>query len=309
MKKTIKIIAMILIAACAYSLAPVAGLYLSSDPAPYTNSQASEKLKANKGNYFEFIVLSDIHAGLIFDDSAALKVVRSINREGRFKKVPIDFVATAGDNTFRGSAWDYRIYNRIRSQVSCPVISAMGNHDEDKDDGSLFRKYVGKKDLSFTDRNSYFIVIDNISGNMTDGQFADLEEDLKKSSGYAHRFIIMHKPPVAPYFQSWYRPEGNTWSYRFMKLCEEYKVDIVFSGHEHIFKAKEFGGVKYLTSGGGGMPTQIPGAGGAFLHYTVVKVYNDYIDYEVRRIFPPIWEFFGYYMWSDIFYFLKDALS
>jgi hypothetical protein len=94
-----------------------------------------------------------------------------------------------------------------------------------------------------------------------------------------------------------------------MKLCEKYKVDIVFTGHEHIFKVKEFGGVKYITSAGGGMLTHIPTSGGAFLHYTVVKVYGDYVDYEVRRIFPPAWEFFTVYMWRDVFYFLKDALS
>ncbi|MFA5143312.1 MAG: metallophosphoesterase [Candidatus Omnitrophota bacterium] len=309
MKRILKSIVIILVAACVYSLIPVAGLYLSGNQPPYTNSQVAEKLKSHKGSYFEFIVFSDNHAGLIFDDSATLKLVRSINHERRFKKVPIDFAAIAGDITFRGSAWDYCVFSRIRSQVKVPVISAMGNHDEDKDDGSLFKKYTGEKDFSFSDRNSYFIVIDNISGNVSDGQFYNLEEDLKKSAAYTHRFIIMHKPPFAPYFQSWYRPEGNAWSYRFMKLCEQYKVDIVFSGHEHIFKAKEFGGVKYITTGGGGMPTQIPGAGGAFLHYTVVKVYGDYVDYEVRKVFPPLWEFFSYYMWSDIFYFLKDALS
>ena len=135
------------------------------------------------------------------------------------------------------------------------------------------------------------------------------EEDLKRSSAYAHRFIIMHKPPISPYFQSWYRPELSPWSYRFMKLCEQYKVDMVFSGHEHLFKEKSFGGVKYITSGGGGMPTQIPASGGAFLHYTVVRVYGDYIDYEVRKIFPPVWEYLTLYMWKDAFYFLKDVLS
>ncbi|MFA6321385.1 MAG: metallophosphoesterase [Candidatus Omnitrophota bacterium] len=309
MKKTLKIIAIIMLAVALYSLLPVAVLYIEKDPAPYTNAQAVEKLKNNQGDYFEFIVFSDCHSGFIFNDSAAMKLVRSINREDRFKKVPIDFALVSGDISFRGSEWDYRTYNKIRSSIQMPVVSAIGNHDEDKDDGSLFKKYVGQKDMAFADRNSYFIVIDNQIGTISDEQFAKLEDELKKSSAYAHRFIIMHKAPMSPYFQSWYRPERNPWSYRFMKLCEKYKVDIVFSGHEHMFNEKEFGGVRYIVSAGGGQLPNFPDSDGGFLHYMVIRVNGDYVDYEVRKIFPPVWEFFTFYMWRDALYFFKNVLS
>ena len=91
MKKILKIIAILVLAAAVYSFIPVVGLYLEKDPAPYTNDQAAEKLKNNKGDYFEFIVLGDNHAGFIFNDSMTLKLIRSINREGRFKKDPYRF--------------------------------------------------------------------------------------------------------------------------------------------------------------------------------------------------------------------------
>ncbi|MDD5428469.1 MAG: metallophosphoesterase [Candidatus Omnitrophica bacterium] len=309
MKKILRIIAIIILAASIYSLVPVLWLYVSKDPAPYTNKQAVEKLKDNKGDYFEFIVFGDNHSGLIFDDSATLKIVRSINREDRFRKIPIDLAIIAGDVSFRGSRWDYRTYNKIKSMIKMPVISAMGNHDDDKDDGTLFKKYAGEKEFAFANRNCYFIVIDNISGNMTEEQFAKLEEELTVSSFYTHRFIIMHKSPLSPYFQSWYRPELNPWSYRFMKLCEKYKVDIVFAGHEHMFMEKKLGGVRYIVTGGGGILQNIPDSDGGFLHYTAVRVYGDYIDYEVRKIFPPVWEYFTFYMWKDALYFFKNALS
>ena len=93
-----------------------------------------------------------------------------------------------------------------------------------------------------------------------------------------------------------------------MKLCEKYKVDIVFSGHEHMFRKMEFGGVRYIVSGGGGMIPHIPAWDGGYLHYIVVKVYGDYVDYEVRKVFPPAWELFTYYIWKDAFYFLKSVL-
>ena len=309
MKKILKIIAVMVITACVYSLIPVVGLYLSKDPAPYTNRQAVEKLKNNKGDYFEFIVLGDNHAGLIFNDSAALKLIRGINREDRFGKAPIDFAVISGDVTFRGFLWDYRIYNRIRSLIKLPVISAKGNHDNDRGGAVPFRKYIGQSELSFSDRNCFFLVIDNAGGDISDAQFSSFEEELKKSPEYAHRFVITHKPPLSPYFQSWYRPELSPWSYRFMKLCEKYKVDMVFSGHEHMFNEKTLGGVKYIVSAGGGQLTHIPDSDGGFLHYLVVRVHGDYIDYEVRKVFPPVWEFFTYYMWKNASYFFKNTLS
>ncbi len=73
-----------------------------------------------------------------------------------------------------------------------------------------------------------------------------------------------------------------------MKMCEKYKVDIVFTGHEHMFKEATYGGVEYIISGGGGVLTQILNYDGGFLHYIAVRVYGDYADCEVRKIFPSL---------------------
>lgn len=311
MNRFIRILSVILLVITLYSLLPAVSLYLKKDAMPYTNEEAIEKLESNQCEYFSFIVLGDNHAGLVFNDSATLKLISHINREDRFKKIPIDFVAVAGDVTNRGSEWDYRAYNKVRSLIKWPVISAIGNHDDDDDRGrdlTYFKKYIGGGEFSFANRNSYFIVIDNAIGDLIDKQFADIEEELKKSALYKHRFIIAHKAPLSLYQQSWFRPELSPWSYRFMKMCENYKVDIVFSGHEHMFQTETFGGVRYIISGGGGMLIQIPSSDGGFLHYLVVRVYGDYVDYEVRKVFPPLWEFLTYYMWKEIFYLLKSIV-
>lgn len=309
MKRFLKITGITVLIASVVSLAPVVFLYFSKDPAPYTNAEAVGRLAANKGDNFRFLVFSDNHAGLPLSDGAALKMASSMNREDRFKKLPVDFAISAGDVTFRGSKWDFRIFNIIRSKIKWPVICAAGNHDDDvKTVKDLFKKYCGSNEMSFIDRNSCFIILDNTIGTVTKRQFAWLESELEKSAPYTHRFIIMHKPPLSPYQQAWYKPELGDWFYRFMKMCEKYKVDIVFTGHEHMFKKSSYGGVKYITTGGAGMPMDIPTSDGGYHHYLAVRVVGDYVDLEVRKVFPPLWEYLCYYIWKDLFYALKSVI-
>ncbi len=309
MRRLIKIIAIAILAVSIYSILPVVSLYLQKDVPSPTNDQVAEKLKANKGEAFSFIAFGDNHAGFVFDDSAFLKIIRRINREDRFRKFKIDFAANLGDVTFmKGSRWDYCIYDRLRSKIKFPVISAMGNHDDDLHGEHLFKESLGKREFSFTNRNSYFIVLDNKITDLNEQQCAWLEEELKKSQSYKHRFIFMHKQPFSLYQRSWFRPEFGKWSYHFMKMCEAYKVDIVFAGHEHMFREAVYGGVRYVTSGGAGMLIQVPESDGGYLHYVVVRVYGDYVDYEVRKVFPPLWEYFTYYMWKELFYSVKDIV-
>lgn len=306
MKRIIRITAIVVIALSLYSMVPVTLLYFKKWTRQPTNEEAVELLKKNKGGYFGFIVLGDNHAGFMYTDSATLKIIKNINREDRFKKLPIDFVANMGDVTFaKGTESDFRTYDKLRSLIKWPVVSAIGNHDYKKDEGRGFRAHMGSYEFSFTDRNSYFIVLDNKIADLNQRQFLWLEEELIKASGYKHRFIFMHKSPFSLYQQSWFRPELSQWSYKTMKLFQKYNVDIVFAGHEHMFRENVYGGVRYVTSGGGGMFTQIPDSDGGYLHYVVVRVYGDYVDYEVRRVFPPFWEFVTYYMWKEVFYYFK----
>ncbi len=311
-----KILSAIIIAFLAlnlYSLIPIIKFYLTKTPADFErNLDITERLKENKEPYFSFIVISDTSSGLFLNEASTLKIISVMNREGRFHKIPIDFVINVGDVTFRGTPSHYRNYVKIRKKIKFPVITAIGNHDDDIDNGKkgeeLFKEYCGEKEFSFIDRNSYFIVLDNKNGEFKDSQFEWFENELKKAYLYKHKFVFMHKPPFNPYQQSWYRIETCPWSHRFLKLCEKYKVSIVFSGHEYVQRIAEFGGVTYIVCGGGGTLLNVPSWEGSFLNYIVVKVNRDYVSSEVRRVMPPIWEYFTYYMWKDLVYFVRDLL-
>lgn len=298
-----------------YTILPTAALYIQKTPETTgTNLEKALKFKGNASAPFSFIAFGDTSSGLFLSESATLKLVSRMNREDRFKKTPIDFVVNLGDVTFRGRESHYKNYAKIRGKIKYPVIDVMGNHDDDYEadssKGALFRKYCGESEFSFKDRNSYFIVLNNKDGEFSEKQFEQFERYLAEGSECTNIFVFMHKPPFNPCQESWYRIETCPWSLRFMKLCEKYRVKAVFSGHEHVSRVAEFGGVKYFIAGGGGsLMVDSPDDKVCSHHYVVVKVNGDYIDYEIRRVSPPVWLYLTFYMWRDLIYSVKGLLN
>ncbi|MGB3114316.1 MAG: metallophosphoesterase, partial [Candidatus Omnitrophota bacterium] len=267
------------------------------------NNRASvEKLTSNNGAYFSFMVMGDNHSGLVFNDAATLKLIWHLNREDRFRKVPIDFVLNVGDVSLDGERSHFEAYKKMQKIIKWPVIAAIGNHD----DPELFKEFCGETNFAFSDRNSYFIVLDNEEGQLDESRFAWLEEELKKGQNYDHIFIAMHKPPFDPCQQEWYNMDNSPWAYTFRKLCAEYGVDMVFAGHKHMFKHEKFDDVDYIVTGGGGMLIEIPEADGGCIHYVRVQVNHDYVTYEVRKISPPLWEYLAYYFWKEAVYWARN---
>ncbi|RKY41423.1 MAG: hypothetical protein DRP85_06330 [Candidatus Makaraimicrobium thalassicum] len=298
-----RIIVILFIAATVYSFLPLIPFWFMEGAGPDDNNQANvEKLRDNRGAYFSFIVFGDNHAGLIFNDASTIKEIWHMNREDRFWKVPIDFVLSAGDITLDGKRPHFLAYKKLQKLIKFPVIAAIGNHD----DRQLFEEFCGDKEFSFSNRNSYFIVLDNEGGQLGESQFRWLEEQLRKGQEYDHIFIAMHKPPFDPCQQEWYNMDNQPWAYRFRKLCGRYNVDMVFTGHKHMFKHERFDGVDNIVTGGGGMLIEIPEADGGYLHYVRVMVNHDYVTYEVRKISPPLWEYLTYYLGKEAMYWFRN---
>ncbi|NQT32174.1 MAG: metallophosphoesterase [Candidatus Omnitrophica bacterium] len=298
-----RMIITLFVIAVVYSFLPIIPFWLiDGAPASDNNKANVKKLANNEGVYFSFIVFGDNHAGLVFNDAATVKEVWHMNREDRFRKVPIDFVLSVGDVALDGTRKQYEASKKVQKLIKYPFITAIGNHDE----RDLFEEFYGEKEFTFSNRNSYFIVFDNEDGQPSEEQFAWLEDKLKEGQEYGHIFIAMHKPPFDPYQQEWYNEDNSPWAYRFRKLCAEYNVDIVFTGHKHMFKAEEFDGVTNIVTGGGGMLLEIPESEGGYHHYVRVMVNNDYVTYEVRKVSPPLWEFVTYYMWKEMIYWFRN---
>lgn len=302
-KKRKRTIIIVVISMLVYSFLPLIRFWFTGGaPLEDGNEEVLEKLQDNKGAYFSFIVFGDNHAGIFFNNAATLKEIWHMNREDRFRKVPIDFVLSVGDIALNDKRSHFLAYKKMQGLIKYPVITTIGNHDNRE----LFEQFCGKKEFTFVNRNSYFVVLDNEGGELKEEQFNWLEGKLKEGKKYDHIFISMHKPPFDPYQQDWYNMDNIPWAYRFRKLCAEYNVDMVFSGHKHMFKHEKFDSVDYIVTGGGGMLTEIPEADGGYLHYVRIMVNQDYVTYEVRKVSPPLWEYVIYYLPKEAIYWARN---
>lgn len=185
-----------------------------------------------------------------------------------------NFVIHCGDVVDDGASkaqWTGDLFGPCRELFGrVPVFPCIGNHEKNH---AHYYKYFSlpKPEFyySFKYGNAEFFVLDtNSLRNLTPKgeQYAWLDKSLAASDA-RWKFCYHHHPA----FSSDEDDYGNTWKGSttagdprvrgFADLYEKHKVDVVFTGHIHVYertwpirggKVDEKNGVTYVTSGGGG---------------------------------------------------------
>jgi 3',5'-cyclic AMP phosphodiesterase CpdA len=149
----------------------------------------------------------------------------------------------------------------LRDNVAYPAV---GNHDRQgrARTADAFRRYFSlpadspdpERYYTFDYGNSRFFVLDSNEGSfaLTD-QTAWLERELGRAAAdpmVLHRFVVMHHPPFSVSIHGGQPELREMWT----PVFERYRVDAVFSGHDHCYSRAAKNGVRYFVSGGGGAP-------------------------------------------------------
>lgn len=116
---------------------------------------------------------------------------------------------------------------------------------------------------SFDWGQAHFIILNTDVGNVAISNQAKedfweeqrrwLIDDLERSQKAQFRVVVMHHPP----FTATARRQaggGNVWARGLVPVFEQYKVQMVFNGHDHNYQHHLYGGVRYIVTGGGGAP-------------------------------------------------------
>lgn len=157
---------------------------------------------------------------------------------------------------FGSSKYDWQIFDEITAELSktAEFYPVAGNHE--RDSAMFFRRFKLPQYRAWysVERDGiHFVILDN-NFELSEGspQYKWLEEDLKNISNKVQfRVVLMHYP-----FFSVIRKDGGYRKLRaaLLPLFKKYRVNIVFSGHDHSYQRFFRDDIYYVVTGGGGAP-------------------------------------------------------
>lgn len=183
---------------------------------------------------------------------------------GQLLRESVDMVAVTGDMVLHGAdEADWQRFFAVTRELlaSVPYIPAVGNHDlgwggahENAEDifalppgpqgrplGAFwYSRGISDVHLVFLDSNAY---------DRTD-QEAWLDADLAAARARKVRAIIVFTHD-GPYARGYHGGSAIARD-RYVPILLKHKVDLVLSGHDHIYQRGDAKGLRYVVSGGGG---------------------------------------------------------
>jgi predicted phosphodiesterase len=173
-----------------------------------------------------------------------------------------DIVFHTGDLVGAGrnyGIWDTEFFEPAGAlMLSTPVVPVLGNH-EYGGAGPLWFFYFFDRPLNegwfaVSYGNVRFLGVDtNVDYSPGSPQYEWLVQELQ-SAAYRDatwHIALFHHPPFT---STTGHPDDATVQRHLVPLFEQYGVDAVFSGHNHIYERYLYNGVHYIVTGGGGAP-------------------------------------------------------
>ena len=229
------------------------------------NVKAFTFTTAKEGGNFEFLAIADPQGMIqsMYDNTAgAFDVINNSHITNGY-----DFIVNAGDMVDDGKnfyQWQYALNTMIDTYANTSLFFAAGNHEANT---FAMGKYFNYTQPFSVDNNQYgeamqdyysfdyseahFIFLDTndatAKGGLGAKQFAWLKDDLKNTDKDII-FVIMHKSLFSTGSHATDK-EIVAMRDQLIPLFDEYEVDIVFGGHDHVYAEANVGDVLYVTLG------------------------------------------------------------
>lgn len=259
-----------------------------SEPLAFTTAAETES--------FSFLYLGDVQSGYT-QWGSMLEEIYSENPQIRFALLGGDLTDNGNDQHEWGEFLDAatEVFSRI------PVMPARGNHD-----GSLFLDFfalpdngprgVSEQFYSFDYGTAHFVVLDT-SNIITESVKQWLREDLQDTTK-KWKFAVFHIPayPVVTDYKGIDASIRENW----IPILEQYNVDMVFVGHQHVYMRthplyqgevqSDAYGIVYVMGNAG---SKIYAAGGGFPYiareetgsnYQVVELEGDVLTLTAKKV-------------------------
>ena len=177
-----------------------------------------------------------------------------------------DLVLHTGDVVYPAGQerhYDRRFFAPYRNLIkTVPLFPVLGNHDVRKGNGAAFLENFHpplgspgstKRYYSFDWGNTHFVALDSELYNGDRGSDPERQKDFLEQDLAASRkrwkVAFLHR---SPYGSSRHGGDGRVRE-DLEPLFVKHEVDLVFSGHDHVYeRTVPITGVTYVVSGGGG---------------------------------------------------------
>jgi len=245
----------------------------------YKNLQKIKKTDNNSSS-FSFAVFGD-NKNSIFSFP---KLINKLNKEN------ISFSVETGDlidNMIDGNS-EYKIYLKQIAKIKKPFFVVPGNHETEGMSGAYYYIF-GKAYYSFSFRNSYFLMLDGShETGMGYEEFNWLKKQLQIAKNYKHIFIFFHIPIHDPVKDSIVKAQfDEPFALKLQNLLDKYKIDMIFTAHQHGYFTGKWGNSPYTVTGGAGAELGGDDVKHFFHHYVLVDVNGTQVSYKVIQILKP----------------------
>ena len=195
----------------------------------------------------KFAAIGDMGTG----EAPQYQVAERMNTERQ--QFPFDFVIMLGDNIYGGSSprdFEKKFEHPYKALLDSSVkfYASLGNHDNPNERFYKLFNMNGANYYTFKKGNVRFFALD--SNYMDAKQLAWLEKGLQNSGSNDWKICFFHHP-----LYSSGKSHGSSIELRSLiePLFIKYGVDVVFSGHDHIYeRVRPEKGIYYFTEGSSG---------------------------------------------------------
>lgn len=156
-----------------------------------------------------------------------------------------DFIILNGDIVDYGNKAEYILISALTELSPIPIYTNIGNHENWQNGKKFYQNYFGPFNKSFVYKNALFVFLDNHTGRISNKQFEWLDGVLRNAQE-KHKFVFAHMPAIDAHSKKFdstkYKyPEmahnmyHKAESDRLISVLDNNHVDVLFSGHNHIY--------------------------------------------------------------------------
>ncbi|HZS39251.1 MAG TPA: metallophosphoesterase family protein [Polyangia bacterium] len=208
-----------------------------------------------------------------------------------------DFLLNTGDMVGESNAGEWQTFFDIEYPllIKTPLFPAMGNHENDYDDRTLFNRYfpIGNQEVyqgrvySVDYGDAHVALLDSNQPLESQAHWLDLDLTAAEQRGARASFVVMHWGPICACASVGHGSNDDAIE-SIEPVARAHRVAAILSGHNHLYERGVDNGVNYVVTGGGGAPLVATGwiaqtrATQSVNHYVMIDLLGDSVHLTAK---------------------------